>query len=112
MDEGKGYNFDYKLYDECYDFALLDPPKWNEKLRLGLRSRGQYQMQQRQGGASPFALEEWHMDGSPCGGTAVLPYWVNASAVKKALHVAEDTHFSTGDNGVGFTYYGTEVVIR
>ena len=48
------------------------------------------------------------MDGAPCGGTDVLPDWVNAPAVKAALNVAPDAAFFTGDNGVGFTYVGTE----
>lgn len=108
MDKEKGYNFAYNLYDECYDFALSKPPRrWYEHRQFGPPTvrpkRGQMLPQS---GLPSFEKE--HMDGSPCGGTAVLPYWVNASAVKKALHVAQDAKFFTGDNGVGFTYHGTE----
>merc|ERR1712039_811797 len=36
MDEEKGYNFAYNLYDECYDFALSVPQrKWHEPLTYG-----------------------------------------------------------------------------
>jgi carboxypeptidase C (cathepsin A) len=110
MDEEKGYNFAYNLYDECYDFALSKPQLWHEQLGYGpptVRQR-QRRHDESQSGPLPSGYQQWHMDGSPCGGTDVLPYWVNASAVKKALHVAEDAHFFTGDNGVGFTYKGTE----
>lgn len=106
MDEEKGYNFAYNLYDECYDFALSKPPpKWHEQLKWGPPTV-KHRLPDKAVGSSQ--LQEWHMDGTPCGGTAVLPYWVNASAVKKALHVADNAHFFTGDNGVGFTYDGTE----
>lgn len=101
MDKEKGYSFAYNLYDECYDFALSGARKWYEQRNWWGPPRAQ----------SRGALAEdpsWHMDGSPCGGTAVLPKWVNTTAVKRALHVAEDAHFFTGDNGVGFTYNLTE----
>jgi len=106
MDEEKGYNFAYNLYDECYDFALLSAPKWYEVSQFGA-SMKQNHRRLSQIGTGP-ALEKWHMDGNPCGGTGVLNYWVNASAVKKALHVAPDAAFFTGDNGVGFSYLGNE----
>jgi carboxypeptidase C (cathepsin A) len=104
MDAERGYSFAYNLYDECYDFALSTSRKWHERLPFGpsvtARSR------RLSGATNPNPT--WHMDGSPCGGTGVLPHWVNNSAVKKALHVSEDANFFTGDNGVGFTYIGTE----
>lgn len=106
MDTEKGYNFAYNLYDECYDFALSSR-KWHEPLGKGPPAIRARKLGQGPSGSSS-ASQEWHMDGTPCGGTDVLPYWVNASAVKKALHVADDALFFTGDNGVGFTYKGTE----
>lgn len=48
------------------------------------------------------------MDGTPCGGTRVLPKWVNAPAVKAALHVAADAVFFDADDGDGFVYNLTE----
>lgn len=109
MDEEKGYSFAYNLYDECYDFALEGTKLWHEE-----RTYWGPPLRQQAPDVlipSPVPLAEsatWHMDGSPCGGTAVLPAWVNAPGVRKALHVAEDAHFFTGDNGVGFTYNFTE----
>jgi hypothetical protein len=112
MDREKGYNFEYSLYDECYDFALSNHQRrWDERLRFGpptVRHRTAAAQTQ----SAPQASQKWHMDGSPCGGTDVLPYWTNATAVKKALHVAENAHFFTGDNGVGFTYEGDEPDVR
>eukprot|EP00928_Gymnodinium_smaydae_P024388 TRINITY_DN19742_c0_g1_i1.p2 TRINITY_DN19742_c0_g1~~TRINITY_DN19742_c0_g1_i1.p2 ORF type:complete len:536 (-),score=111.61 TRINITY_DN19742_c0_g1_i1:66-1673(-) len=120
MDEEKGYNFDYNLYDECYDFALEKAPKrWHERSPFGpatfvgsraggaVEPRGARRLQDARAGN---AAEDpgWHMDGAPCGGTGVLPRWANTSAVRRALHVAPDARFFTGDNGVGFTYVGSE----
>jgi len=104
MDEEIGYTFAYNLYDECYDFALTAPRKWHETLPFGppLASRSRRLQMATEGNS------DWHMDGFPCGGTSVLPHWVNNAAVKKALHVAADANFFTGDNGVGFTYIGSE----
>eukprot|EP00931_Biecheleriopsis_adriatica_P057113 TRINITY_DN33876_c0_g1_i1.p1 TRINITY_DN33876_c0_g1~~TRINITY_DN33876_c0_g1_i1.p1 ORF type:complete len:515 (-),score=67.70 TRINITY_DN33876_c0_g1_i1:233-1777(-) len=99
MDEEKGYSFAYNLYDECYDFALSDALPWHETRKWW----GPPRHQTRQASMS----DTWHMDGSPCGGTAVLPRWTNTTAVKRALHVADNAHFFTGDNGVGFTYNST-----
>jgi carboxypeptidase C (cathepsin A) len=108
MDEEKGYNFDYNLYDECYDFALAAPRAWHENLQFGPRAIKRPRHAQAATVTSGEIQADWHMDGSPCGGTAVMPHWANTPAVKKALHVSEDAHFFTGDNGVGFTYIGTE----
>merc|ERR1712216_661230 len=95
------------LYDECYDFALSAAPrKWYESLQFGPPTIRQHRTRVDKVQSAP--QDDHHMDGSPCGGTAVLPHWVNATAVKKALHVSADAHFFTGDNGVGFTYDGTE----
>jgi len=108
MDEEKGYNFGYNLYDECYDFALSESPKrWYEQSQYGPQTPRPRRSQAPRSVEPPAGLEKWHMDGSPCGGTDVLPDWVNTPAVKKALHVAANAQFFTGDNGVGFTYKGT-----
>lgn len=109
MDEEKGYSFAYNLYDECYDFSLEGTKGWSEE-----RTYWGPPLRRNRGSAlapSPAPSSEsstWHMDGSPCGGTAVLPVWVDAPGVRAALHVAADAHFFTGDNGVGFTYNFTE----
>jgi len=106
MNDEVGYYFAYSLYDECYDFALADSSpkrKWYETPRFGPPTR---RLQSSIAGADNMNM--WHMDGSPCGGTDVLPHWVSAPGVKKALHVSEKAAFFTGDNGVGFTYHGTE----
>lgn len=90
MDKEKGYAFEYGLYDECYDFDL---------------SRGSVK---RRLATGPSSYVPHHMDGSPCGGTNALARWVNASSVRKALHVAEDSFFFDADNGEGFVYNQTE----
>lgn len=113
MDKEKGYSFAYNLYDECYDFALSSPPKkWNERLQFGPPTVRRSRMQPQTETSDAAPPVDWHMDGSPCGGTSVLTLWANASSVKKALHVAADANFFTGDNGVGFTYDGTEPDLR
>eukprot|EP00930_Biecheleria_cincta_P095710 TRINITY_DN8764_c0_g1_i2.p1 TRINITY_DN8764_c0_g1~~TRINITY_DN8764_c0_g1_i2.p1 ORF type:complete len:539 (-),score=80.92 TRINITY_DN8764_c0_g1_i2:95-1624(-) len=101
MDEEKGYSFAYNLYDECYDFALSGAMKWHEQ-------RSWWGPPRAQSRASPTEEQSWHMDGSPCGGTAALAQWVNAPTVKQALHVAKEAYFCTGDDCVGFTYNRTE----
>ncbi|CAJ1334640.1 unnamed protein product [Effrenium voratum] len=88
MDAERGYSFEYNLYDECYDFDLDS----------GLTGP----ISQSQSGG------KWHMDGTPCGGIGVLRKWLNTSAVKDALHVAQNAFFFLGDNGVGFTYNSTQ----
>jgi hypothetical protein len=113
MDEEKGYNFAYNLYDECYDFALSSqPPSWREALKFGQRTVAHSRTARGKETQPAAATTAWHMDGSPCGGTDVLPFWVNASSVKKALHVSETATFFTGDNGVGFTYIGDAKDVR
>lgn len=103
MDAEKGFIFDYNVYDECYDFALSQINTWNQKRKFWGPS-----LARRPGFAPAVKGEDFHMDGTPCGGTAVLPKWVNTAAVKRALHVAENAVFFTADNGNGFTYNLTE----
>jgi len=136
MDKEKGYNFGYNLYDECYDFSLDDglsaAPLWHEAPKIGgpavhglearRKKKAELRQQDKQDkqdstankrsltsmvGQSIDSPDAWHMDGSPCGGTDVLPDWAGHPLVKKALHVAPNAKFFTGDNGVGFTYNGT-----
>ncbi|CAE7707915.1 CBP1 [Symbiodinium pilosum] len=97
MDKERGYSFDYNLYDECYDFDLAGPSHQRRSARL--RSWREIALHQN---------SYWHMDGAPCGGIHAMFKWVNTSAVKKALHVAPNALFFTGDNGVGFTYNSTQ----
>lgn len=120
MDKERGYSFAYNLYDECYDFNLATAASnWREPLRIGgpavngleaRRKRKAQRIVEVGDGPDIDVAGAWHMDGSPCGGTDVIPDWVNTPQVKQALHVAPDAKFFTGDNGVGFTYVGTEPV--
>eukprot|EP00403_Amphidinium_massartii_P010278 CAMPEP_0178418538 /NCGR_PEP_ID=MMETSP0689_2-20121128/25139_1 /TAXON_ID=160604 /ORGANISM="Amphidinium massartii, Strain CS-259" /LENGTH=495 /DNA_ID=CAMNT_0020039933 /DNA_START=99 /DNA_END=1587 /DNA_ORIENTATION=- len=101
MDEEKGYSF---LYDECYDFST-GTKKWYEQRSWW----GPPKMTSSPNLKGASTAEDWHMDGTPCGGGDVLAKWVNTSeAVKAALHVAPNAYFFSGDNGVGFTYNCTE----
>jgi hypothetical protein len=97
MDEEKGYNFGYGLYDECYDFDL-ESPSWDSP-----RPYGKTPVVKANGG-----YETHSMDGTPCGGTGALDKWAKRAEVKKALHVNADAAYFSGDNGVGFNYKGTE----
>mmetsp|Transcript_22096 Transcript_22096/g.48842 ORF Transcript_22096/g.48842 Transcript_22096/m.48842 type:complete len:366 (+) Transcript_22096:1-1098(+) len=115
MDKERGYNFEYNLYDECYDFALSESGGWREQRSFwGPRIGRAPASQPSQGaledeGSSPRTQgRPWHMDGSPCGGTGTLPLWLNATGVRRALHVAENAKFFTGDNGANFIYNFTE----
>lgn len=115
MSKEIGYSFAYNLYDECYDFALQNIARWDEPRHWWgpmLPQQGPLNTASSQEGSESYrkndGSEMAHMDGSPCGGTAVLPVWVNHSEVRRALHVAEDAVFFTGDNGRGFTYNVTE----
>ncbi|CAK0810256.1 unnamed protein product, partial [Prorocentrum cordatum] len=121
MDEEIGFSFAYNLYDECYDFVLEQRlPRWSEVgslgawRRAGPRGSGERgellgRLESRCSNASgPGPEPAWHMDGQPCGGTAVLPVWTAHPEVREALHVAPDANYFYGDNGVGFTYVGTE----
>jgi len=93
MEEEKGYNFGYGLYDECYDFDL-SASRWDAARPYGKIATGGY--------------EKHSMDGFPCGGSGVLSKWAKHAAVKEALHVASNANYFSGDNGVGFEYHGTE----
>jgi len=101
MDQERGYSFDYNLYDECYDFDLDSGTAAPSMQRRSSRLRSWRQLSLHQN-------SYWHMDGAPCGGVHAMFKWVSTSAVKKALHVASDARFFTGDNGVGFTYNSTQ----
>merc|ERR1712226_1110647 len=105
-----GYNFAYNLYDECYDFDLsmvtwdFPRPLW----RTLPLARASFSSSRRLRSNNDNFYEEHHMDGYPCGGTAVLKQWTHRAEVKRALHVAADAYFFDGDNGVGFQYNSTE----
>ena len=52
-----------------------------------------------------------HMCMHRCAGSTTVA-WVNATAVRKALHVPLDSYFFNGDNGAGMTYQLTEKDLR
>lgn len=93
MTDSIGGYYAYNLYDACWYENSLEPPK-GAAAEVG--SSGQ---------SSPLmgALNDY-----PCGGPAALFKWVRHPDVKKALHVAPDANFFSGDNGVGFNYTLTE----
>ena len=53
------------------------------------------------------SIGDWPGPGYACPGTA-FGTWLNSTSVRAALHVAEDSFFFNGDNGVGFVYNLTE----
>lgn len=140
MDRERGFCFAYNLYDECYDFALGSafPEDWEgvsasfrvEQREVFVAGRGaggtfgaggaisaappawERFSNRHKGGRKSGLTPSWHMDGEPCGGTAVLPKWALRPEVKAALGVAPDAAFFDGDNGVGFTYIYTEKDVR
>jgi len=100
MDEERGYSFDYNVYDECYDFDLLSA-RWHTQRKFwGPRERRHH--------APDAQGEARSMDGTPCGGSAVLRRWADRPEVRSSLHVPPGAAFYNGDNGDGFTYNLTE----
>lgn len=104
MDKERGYSFEYNLYDECYDFDLLrlGPSSWDApRPHFGAPRRPQQIPQTMPRNLNSVAKAEHyvthHMDGAPCGGTAVLPKWANTTLVRRALHVQEDALFFDAD---------------
>ena len=88
MNDAIGGYYAYNLYDDCWYQNSLEPP---------------HQDLDRSPSHLGGALNDY-----PCGGPAALFSWIRHPAVKKALHVASDAYFFSGDNGVGFTYDLTE----
>lgn len=103
MDKEQGYSFAYNLYDECYDFDLLAAPKWDApRPHFGAPRRPRKPQSLSLSTIQPAwgatdRYDPHHMDGAPCGGTAVLPHWVNNTEVKRALHVEHNAFFFDGD---------------
>lgn len=87
-----GY-YGYSLYDDCVyrnDFMLSTKPRnwWGPPPSIGTRSGS--------------ALNDY-----ACPGPA-MNIWLNRTDVRTQLHVAKDSYFFSGDNGVGFNYTLTE----
>jgi carboxypeptidase C (cathepsin A) len=98
MDKEKGYSFAYNLYDECYDFDLLTAPAWDApRPHFGAPRRPRGSRSLSPGRSVTEGYAPHHMDGAPCGGTAVLPKWANNTDVRRALHVAHDAVFFDAD---------------
>eukprot|EP01065_Artemidia_motanka_P037852 TRINITY_DN46758_c0_g1_i1.p2 TRINITY_DN46758_c0_g1~~TRINITY_DN46758_c0_g1_i1.p2 ORF type:complete len:493 (+),score=153.40 TRINITY_DN46758_c0_g1_i1:76-1554(+) len=93
MDKQVGGYYGYNLYDACW-YQNLD-------LKAGWRSS-----QDRSFWGPPRLGES--LNGYPCGGPGALDVWVKHATVKKALHVAADAQWFSGDNGAGFNYKLTE----
>jgi serine carboxypeptidase-like clade 1 len=84
LESEAGAFYEYDIYSECWYDADFGPPSSAKLLR-------QYGI-----GGDEF-----------CGGDAALTAWTADLKVRRALNVASDSTFLSGDNGVGFTYtYG------
>jgi len=91
-----GY-YDYNLYDDCI---------YEDDLRRRRRRL-----------STPHTLTQALLNHEPpaaalndytCGGGNAQEEWVAQPAVRRALHVAEDANFFSGDNGDGMVYNLTE----
>ena len=124
MSKEIGGYYMYNLYDDCWYQNDLMRVANEEKLRNFHTNINE----QRYFGPPPltgasandgFATGRAHrssgqdgfkggLNDYPCGGPHALNVWVNATAVRAALHVTADAFFFSGDNGVGFPYRGDE----
>jgi len=92
-EESAGY-YAYNLYDTCWYQNNLNPPHRS-------KSRSTW-------GPPARHLFRGALLDYPCGGPQALFHWLEHPDVKKALHVAPNAYFFSGDNGVGFNYTLTE----
>ena len=94
--EAGGY-YEYNYYDDCvYEDDL--------RRRLSTRAIGAAgEMERPRGtGERPRGMDErprGAVNDYVCGGGPASNKWVNATAVRAALHVPADAHFFTGDDG-------------
>lgn len=114
-----GPYYAYNLYDACWYQNDLEPPHNTLTETRNYFSRvppfkqsSNDKSQQPSSGSRSVRQRELSLQGAlndyPCGGDQAFFDWVMTPQVKKALHVAPDATFFSGDNGVGFTYTPTE----
>ena len=114
-----GPYYAYNLYDACWYQNDLEPPHNTLTETRTYFSRvppfkrsSKDQSQQPASSSRHVRQRELSLQGAlndyPCGGDQAFFDWVMTPQVKKALHVAPDATFFSGDNGVGFTYKPTE----
>ena len=76
-----------------------------EHARLGRAARAAAAHPPRKGGGVGFGVGVGGaLNDYVCGGPVVQIEYLNLTAVKRALHVADDAYFFQCDNGVGFNY--------
>ena len=86
LEKEAGYFYEYDVFSECWYDSDFSPPN-------------RYPLQQSL--ASTIGGDDF------CGGDKFLSDFANDPKVRKALHVAVDSVFCSGDNGAGFVYnYG------
>ena len=109
----------YNLYDACWYQNDLEPPHntltetrtYFSRAPPHSQSSGRSQQQSKIDNKSVRERTvslQGALNDYPCGGDQAFFDWVMTPQVKKALHVAPDATFFSGDNGVGFTYTPTE----
>jgi len=104
MQKAIGGYYDYNLYDECGSENVLSSVHRSSRQILSEGHKRQYWSS-----VPPLSLREaGALNDYPCGGVGAMLKWLNATAVKEALHVPRDAAFFLTDNGVGFNYNLTE----
>lgn len=102
IEDAVGPFYSYNLYDACWYQNDLEPPTRTSSQQSSSSGGGSRNV--REGTVSVTgALSDY-----PCGGDQAFFDWVMMPQVKKALHVAPDANFFSGDNGIGFTYTPSE----
>lgn len=99
-----GY-FEYSLYDDCWYKNDDTLPSRDLLNQTGRKWWGPPQTHNED---LIKAMVSGALNNYACGGYAASFVWLNNDKVKKALNVAADAKFFSGDNGVGFTYNMTE----
>ena len=122
VDTQIGAYYAYNLYDSCWYQNSLEPPKkqqhtamdqsarnyWSTVPTLGRTGNSNDVLSSRTTSRTTSSRALPAVNDYPCDGPQAMFAWVMTPAVKKALHVAPDANFFSGDNGVGFTYNITE----
>jgi hypothetical protein len=78
----------YNYYDKCPGTGIHAAPITYVSTRFG----------------DVPSLPSSQPNGYPCGGDAALAEWIQTAPVKKSMHVAPESVYFSGDNGVGFNY--------
>jgi len=91
LEKEAGAFYEYDVFSECWYDGDFAPPK-----KLLARKPGVFSI-----GGDEF-----------CGSEDALTKWLGKPVVRRALNVALDSEFCSGDNGVGFKYDATEKDLR